>query len=221
MVRQIRQLSVYDCVVTHLIRVIRIIRVMPNQLLQNTMTTHQQIILQAAAIIERIATAEQQLARAVSDPQALEAAQDLLTKAYHNRACHEALYPWVWFSEQNVRSMVRAIASMAEESYRRGIQQGEAMEVSQDDAAWFRYECRLPEEKEDGLYRLSIPSPEEGVRRKVHRHWPSCIDLLDRELPYDGHNQKQPFAVLRGLVNWYQKKFGRHAKAKAQMAHTN
>jgi hypothetical protein len=88
---------------------------------------------------------------------ALEAAQNLLTKAYQDRACHEARHPWIWLSPQEAHAMVRAIASMAEQSYRRGIQQGEAMGVSAEDAAWFRYDCCLPEEKKDRLYRLSIP----------------------------------------------------------------
>ena|SRR6266436_6200746 len=152
------------------------------------MTSHQQIILQAAAIIERIHKAKQQLKHAVEgdDPLAIKSVEELLTEAYRDRAHHADLYPWIWLSPQEARSMVQAIASMAEKSYRRGIQQGEAMEVSSEDASWFRYDCCLPEEKQDGLYRFSIPSPEDGVRRKVHRRWPSCVDLLNREL-YDQH----------------------------------
>jgi hypothetical protein len=180
------------------------------------MTTHQQIILQAAAIIERIATAKQQIKRTLDNPQALEAAQNLLTKAYQDRATHEARYPWIWLSPQDTHAMIRAIAGMAEKSYRRGIQQGEAMGISSQDAEWFRYDCCLPEEKKDGLYRFSIPSPENGFRRKVHRKWWTCVDLLDRELPYE---HDQPFVALRALVNWYQKRWGRDAKARTQYTH--
>jgi hypothetical protein len=114
--------------------------------------------------------------------------------------------------------MSRAVASMAEKSYRRGIQQGEAMGVSSEDAARFRYDCLTPVEQKDRLYRFSIPSPEDGVRRKVQGHWPTCVDLLGREMPH-GCTQNDPFAALYLLVNWYQKKFGREAKAKAQMSH--
>src|SRR5262249_11919333 len=146
--------------------------------------------------------AEQQLKHATGDPLALESAKAELTDAYRARAKHEALYPWIWFSSNDARSLVKAIAGMAEKSYRRGIQQGEAMNVSPQDASWFRYECRLPEEKRDGLYRFSIPSPEDGNRRKIHRNWWSCVDLLDRELPHDGRYEKHPFAVLRRLTDW-------------------
>jgi hypothetical protein len=177
-----------------------------------SLTTQNQILVDAAALIERIRKAEQQLKHVADNPLALESAKTELTDAYRARANFEALYPWIWLSSSDVRSLVKAIASMAEKSYRRGIQQGEAMNVSTQDASWFRYECRLPEEKRDGLYRFSIPSPEDGYRRKIHRKWWSCVDLLDRELPYCGCNQKHPFAVLRRLTDWYQERFGRDTK---------
>src|SRR5262245_7532060 len=133
--------------------------------------TRDRIILEAAAIIERIHKAEQQLKHAAGNPLALESTKTELAEAYRDRATSEALAPWIWLSPTDVRSLVKAIAGMAEKSYRRGIQQGEAMNVSPRDASWFRYECRLPEEKRDGLYRFSIPSPEDGLRRKIHRKW--------------------------------------------------
>jgi hypothetical protein len=150
--------------------------------------THEQIILEAAAIIERVRTINRQLKYTVDDPLTKKSVKAELTAVYRDRASHEALYPWIWFSPNNAKGLVKAIAGMAEKSYRRGIQQSEAMQVSADDVAWFRYDCLLPEEKRDGLYRFSIPSPEDGLRRKIHRKWWSCVDLLDRELPYCGRD---------------------------------
>ena len=184
------------------------------------MTTHEQAIRQAAEIIERIDVIEQQLKKPVRPKDQLQISESLET-AYRDQAQHKALYPWIWFSSRDIRGLVQACAGMAEKSYRRGIQQGEAMKVSPQDASWFRYECCLPEEKRDGLYRFSIPSPEDGIRRKIHRKWWSCVDLLDRELPYQGRDLKHPFSILRSLTDWYQKRFGRDAKIKIRNSYAN
>jgi hypothetical protein len=48
------------------------------------MTTHQQIMLQAAAIIERIEQAERQLKSVVGDPEVQEVAKNILVEAYRD-----------------------------------------------------------------------------------------------------------------------------------------
>lgn len=82
------------------------------------------------------------------------------------------------------KKLAKQIASIAEMAYRRGFQHGSVSGASEEDASWFRYECRSQADQDKGMFTFSTYAPEEGRRYAITggaRH--TIFERLRMEIP--------------------------------------
>lgn len=82
------------------------------------------------------------------------------------------------------KKLVKQIASMVEYAYRRGFQHGVNSEASDEQARWFRYNCRSAADADKAFFTYSTYAPE-NTRRYIWKggEGHTCLDRLKMEIP--------------------------------------